>query len=484
MAKAASGGRGGKAKAGAGGKAKWTPASISPPPRQKKASPKQVAAATPKAASSQAAKPPPPKWLASKVAEKVGKAPEAAKPVQSAPRAEGKDRGAGDMPVQTIEIVAEAGAFRVGQIVVFKGYADPGDAASGVLRAGQRVKLLKSVEDGGWAAMPVDDKGEALEGFATAESVFAEEIESEGAAAAARPQTLSVPGFGAGKGGQARSSDAPEEGRPAGTALAPVAPSTLARTATPGEMPTGSTILTERVKEILAHEDALEAAKRLASQIENSYFSLGGILAHIYENNLYHLAGYEGKRGWQSYVENELQGVDYRRAMYWIDIYRTLTAIGVDESRLAATGVGWSKIKEIVRIGRLKDEKGRPVGDKILKENFTHLLEVAKEKTRDELADYVRTAFVEAQKPGPIPEQDRASRIRKTIQFRLLPPQAEAVNRAVEAAKATAKTEDSEVALEQICVEWALGHEAIELPLEDAVRVLERRYGVKLRVES
>ncbi|CAO3460753.1 hypothetical protein [Azospirillum argentinense] len=359
--------------------------------------------------------------------------------------------------------------FKVGDIVTFRGYSDPDDAASGILKQGQRLKILRPTEDGegGFKVQAVDENGVPSVGHAEMETVFPEEIEREG----------KKHKKGAAK---ARNADPAAEAQPAGPMRAPDSPAVMeSRELAIGELPS-PLVLTDSVKQVLAHEDALAAAKRLAKAIKQSYYTLGGILTHIYEQNLYHLAGpqYVGKRGWQTYVENELDDIDYRKAMYWVSIYRTFSAIGVDEAQLH--GLEWSKAKEIARLGRLKDAEGKPIGEQILRENFDKLVEVGKGMSRDEFLDYINQGFMRAQAPGLLAAPERV--VRKTINFRLRAAQAERVTRAVETVKQITGVEATEDALEQVCAEWLLAQEQAPVPVEDAVAALERRYGVKLQV--
>ena len=69
---------------------------------------------------------------------------------------------------------------------------------------------------------------------------------------------------------------------------------------------------TEALKELLEGTDALEAAKELVLQAEETYFNLGGVLAHVYHEGLYKGAGYDGPQGFADYTKAEL-GTDYRK---------------------------------------------------------------------------------------------------------------------------------------------------------------------------
>jgi hypothetical protein len=254
----------------------------------------------------------------------------------------------------------------------------------------------------------------------------------------------------------------------------------------PFAAPTGNLTLTVGVKAALADaRDALDAAKTLSKQIESNYFTLGGILAFIYESQAFHLvegADYSGKRGWQDYIEHELSGLDYRKTMYWISIYRAFSAVGVDETRVPKLG-GWSKAKEIARLYKARDADGKPVGERLLLETFEKLADVAAEKTREELKDYVEAELLAAR--GQDKKADPPVVIaRKTFKFRLPEARVEAVNRLLAVAREAFHVTDDAEALETIVTEWAESRSDVEVPLADAVRALEARYGVHIHVDE
>jgi hypothetical protein len=252
----------------------------------------------------------------------------------------------------------------------------------------------------------------------------------------------------------------------------------------PYDAPAGSLTLTAGVQAALAEaEDALDAAKTLSKQIESNYFTLGGILAYIYENQAFHLvkgADYTGKRGWQDYIEQELSGLDYRKTMYWISIYRSFSAIGVDETQIAQLG-GWSKAKEIARLFKARDAQGFPIGERLLADNFERLAEVAAERTREELRDYVEAELEAArgepeEKPKVVP--------RKTFKFRLPEARVESVTRSLALAREVLHLADDGEALEAVLTEWAEHRSDVDVPLAQAVRAMEVRYGVIVKVEE
>lgn len=217
----------------------------------------------------------------------------------------------------------------------------------------------------------------------------------------------------------------------------------------------------QRVSAILHEQDALDAAKALVAQAEETYFTLGGVLAHIYYEGIYKTVGYDGKRGFADYIDREL-GIHYRKAMYLIDIYVKFRAIGIDEHRL--TQIGWSKAKEIK--------------DYATPDNFDELLELAQTKSRTELIEHMQRTFVADGTGTP----GRLSKLK--LHFSLFADQAETVTRALDAAKERAGNDDVNQALEFICAEWLSITDGIDVSLEDATRHLELKYGVRLVPQS
>jgi hypothetical protein len=238
-------------------------------------------------------------------------------------------------------------------------------------------------------------------------------------------------------------------------------------------------VLTPAVQELVQEDrDALEAAKRLLKQIDNSYFTLGGVLAFIYERSLHRSKGYVGKRGWNDYLDRELPGISYRTAMYLIGIYKSFSAVGIDESSIGQFG-GWAKAKEIARITRIKDADGTPIGERLLRENLANLVTVSQKSNRAELADYVRDFM---QQSGEKPPGGHTRPVRHTVTYRLYDGQTEVLDQAISTALRVSGTRFHEHALLHICSEWLLAQGQAVPPLAEAVRAMEARYGVRLSV--
>lgn len=222
---------------------------------------------------------------------------------------------------------------------------------------------------------------------------------------------------------------------------------------------------TKTVAKLLKKADGgdgiLEAAKALRIQGEQTKFNLGGVLAEIQSKKSYVAAGYTGDSGWQDYLLNELN-VEYRSAMYYIEIYKTCSELGIDEERIA--NIGWTKLRSVVKVAR-----------KVTDKQLDKLLEKASKLTRDELDAYISKNFV-----GSGAASERISKV--VYKFTAMGDEAEYINASVARAQELVEGGDVNSALKHIVREWAMMADGVELKLEDAIKAVETRFGVKLAV--
>lgn len=392
--------------------------------------------------------------------------------------------------------------FTVNQLVRFTGYADADMAAQPIFSEGQIVRLTEELDNGGWKALPLVAGGGGDTIFPEeVEAISEEEADAAEREAATQPAVQAAPEKGK-KGGKkaAAAAAAPEAeatakaGKKGGkkTAAAPAvtdeeaeasaqevavaavhvpapAPAVLpptgngARTLTFAVGDNGEQLVvvdSPAVASLLEQQDALDAVSSLRRRIEESYFTMGGVLAHIYYEGIHKSAGYEGKRGFSEYVEKAV-GIDYRKAMYLIRIYTSFRAAGVDETQMGS--IGWSKAKELTQVVNM--------------ENAGELLELARTKSREDLVDEIQTRFVDAGDGQAAPRVSSTS-----FKVRLFADQAETVNRAIDAAKQSQGLDDVAQALVHVCAEWSQLSDGVDVPLEDAIHHLETKYGVRLAV--
>ena len=215
------------------------------------------------------------------------------------------------------------------------------------------------------------------------------------------------------------------------------------------------------VTEALASEggDALKAAKALVSKAEQTDFTLGGVLRHIHETGAFKSLGYDGKRGFDEYVEKVL-GIQSRKARYLMTIYTKFAMLGVDESRLEA--IGWSKAKELARIDEAE-----------LKKDFNKLVKYAEGHTRDELIDHVKTKYVVTTRGG----EDRVKLV--DFKFRLAEEDATTATEALkEAGIAAGAGDDLNTAFAYLCGDWRNTGTGQDLDLEGSLEMIAAKFGL------
>lgn len=214
------------------------------------------------------------------------------------------------------------------------------------------------------------------------------------------------------------------------------------------------------VREILSQNDALVAAKSLVDRAEQTDFTLGGVLANIQETGVYKRLGYTGKGAFDAYVKAEL-GMDKRKAYYLISIYTTLVTAEIPETKLAE--IGWSKVKELVRVAPDR-----------LKEDFDELAEFAKEHNRDDLITHLKTNYAVASRGQSVKMV--------TFSFRLAEEEAEAARTAITEAQAIIGEQDPSKAFAYIVNDWRNSAPGSDMTLDDFKAMAEAKFGVSLAV--
>lgn len=201
---------------------------------------------------------------------------------------------------------------------------------------------------------------------------------------------------------------------------------------------------TKGVKAALKKGNILKTAQNLVAQAEETYFILGGILAHIYyEKSYLKLTDeeqhpiYSGNKGFALYVADEL-GIEYRKAMYLINIYTHFSNLGVDEKQLAT--IGWSKAKELVGITTA--------------DNMEELIEFAEGHSRNELVDHIKETYVT---DGSGTSGGKAKMV--TFKFTLFEDKASVLEAALTAAMEAAELDTYDEALDYIVSEWMATHD-------------------------
>jgi hypothetical protein len=229
----------------------------------------------------------------------------------------------------------------------------------------------------------------------------------------------------------------------------------------------GGIVVMDSIKELVAdHDTALVSAKQLADtinedleQLEQSKFTLGGVLSYIKAEKAYEDEGFESI---EAYCEEKLALKD-RSCQTYMQVYTNLTAAGVTEKEIE--GVGISKLRTVASV--------------IDKKNKRSLIAKAKKSTRDDLVAHVkevRTGKVNAADPD-------APKFAKVPAMSLHEDKADVVKGAFEEAMKVYEVDSMAEAMYHIAVDWMQAQEA-EVPIEDALETFNNRYGTDFELEE
>lgn len=191
------------------------------------------------------------------------------------------------------------------------------------------------------------------------------------------------------------------------------------------------------MSKILKKGDYIEVAHSLIDNINQNFFYLGGVLAHIFFENVFK----ETHEDWDAFCQENF-GFKGRKGRYWIDIYLTYSQLpGFDVKQLP--DIGWSKAAELARY--------------ITEENQDELVELAKESNITDLKATLKTDYTSE---GVTSSGRQASRSsgkvkRVTYSFKLFEDQAEGVNLVLDEARKVLGIDDLNQVFEQIVMGWA-----------------------------
>lgn len=218
--------------------------------------------------------------------------------------------------------------------------------------------------------------------------------------------------------------------------------------------------------------EVMQTATDLVNKVNETFFTLGGVLAYIHAEGIYKTLGdkYAGNKGFALYVEEHLD-IKYGKAMDLIKIYSRFTELGLDEKRI--TEIGWSKARVMASYANA--------------DNFDEILDLAANNTRDELLlickkDYVNVSTGE--------KDELTERMASTkFNFHIFGDQAEVVQQALDVALGKMDEgidKNLNMAFFYIVSEWVstFAEGEVETDLEDEIAMLEMKYGVRLALEQ
>lgn len=194
--------------------------------------------------------------------------------------------------------------------------------------------------------------------------------------------------------------------------------------------------------ENLKQEAAFQQVPKLLDNIDHDYFKLGGVLSVIQSQGWFMDKGHENFR---AFVEAEC-GIQYRKAMYLIQIYNGLLESGVTWDQVKH--LGWTKLKELAPI--------------LSPDNVLEWVELAEGVTVLQLQEYIKAA-TKGEDAGNSPETDQAgAKDTTTMTFKLHTDQKTTIREALDKARHETGTEFDAVALEAIALDFLGGESKIK----------------------
>lgn len=205
-------------------------------------------------------------------------------------------------------------------------------------------------------------------------------------------------------------------------------------------LPTDAINDTATAIENLKAKDALPLVSEMLNSNDFNEFKIGGVLSVIDANGYWREQGYDK---FKDFIEG-FYGINYRKAMYLINIYNSLLESGVEWDQVSS--VGWTKLKEIC--GLLNTD------------NVDKWVELANSMSCVALQAYIKTCDENGEPKGgegagdhnPADTPDVS-----TMTFKVHNEQKTTVREALDKVKAEISTEHDNVALEHLANEYLQG---------------------------
>lgn len=207
-------------------------------------------------------------------------------------------------------------------------------------------------------------------------------------------------------------------------------------------------VLSKTVKAVIKANDGdvLEAVKAVKGRMESDVLDIGLLLCKIHEENIHSTIldkkekpVYEpSKKGFAAYVKDELD-LEPRVAYGYMDVARTMTALGVDSETVSR--IGWTKLQHITDVANAK--------------NIGGLLKKAESNNREGLIAYVRETFTDKGEGSGKRKGSKDKTKKLSLKFSVHGDQANMVKTAIKTAKEEAGTEDDGQAVVHIIQEWS-----------------------------
>lgn len=189
-------------------------------------------------------------------------------------------------------------------------------------------------------------------------------------------------------------------------------------------------------------EDILELARETVEESSALEYKLGGVLFHVRKSEAYKELDerYAEKGGFSLYLLEHLN-VEYRKAMYLIDIYYKWNKFGLEPAKVAQ--IGWAKAAKIAAV--------------MNEETAEELIELAEANTVADLVEHIKTTYKEV--GGTKGEK----KVIKLFKFKLAESSGIAVEEVLQSVAAGMGLKSLDEAFEHIVMEWSTEH-PIEAP--------------------
>lgn len=184
-------------------------------------------------------------------------------------------------------------------------------------------------------------------------------------------------------------------------------------------------------------EDILALASETVEASAALEYQLGGILFHVRKSKAYEELDkkYAEKGGFSLYLIEHLN-IEYRKAMYLIEIYYKWNKFQLDPASVAQ--IGWAKAAKIAAV--------------MTEDTAEELVKLAGENTVADLNDHIKTTYKEV--GGTKGEKKKL----KLFKFKLFESAADAVEETLASVMTAMNFKNLDEAFEHIVMEWATEH--------------------------
>jgi hypothetical protein len=254
------------------------------------------------------------------------------------------------------------------------------------------------------------------------------------------PEELDVVTEKAGKGKGSAKAEAKAEAKPSRSRMRAKAQD-KAETEEPAEEVERLEKEDKDILKLIKGADILELAQELSEDSAALDYRLGGVLYHVRLDKAFVKLDkkYAENGGFGLYVKDHLN-IEYRKAMYLIDIYVAFNKFGIDAAKVAE--LGWTKAAKIAAV--------------MDADNAEELVKLAEDSTVADLVETIKESYKEVgRKKG-----ERKKMI--SFKFRLFEDQADAVKRVITAAGEQLGLKRLDDAFEHIVMEWGVEHGLIK----------------------